>query len=143
MRSGRGMLAAMVLGADGIQMGSRFAASFESSSHDNFKKTIIAIKEGDTQLTLKELAPVRLIKNKFYHDIQDLYAQCPSAEELKTLLGRARAKRGMFEGDLEEGELEIGQIAGLIHEIKSVEDIVTEVIAEYEAVKQQIQVAVF
>ena len=99
--SGRGMLAAMVLGADGIQMGSRFAASFESSSHDNFKKTIIGIKEGDTQLTLKELAPVRLIKNKFYNDIQDLYSKSPTPEDLKALLGRARAKKGMFEGDLE------------------------------------------
>ena len=114
--TGKGMLAAMVLGADGVQMGSRFAASFESSSHDNFKKTIIEIKEGDTQLTLKELAPVRLIKNKFYNDIQDLYAKCSTPEELKTYLGRGRAKKGMFEGDLEEGELEIGQIAGLIQQ---------------------------
>ncbi|MFN3754646.1 NAD(P)H-dependent flavin oxidoreductase [Flavobacterium sp.] len=137
--SGRGMLAAMVLGADGVQMGSRFAASFESSAHDNFKNTIINTKEGDTQLTLKELAPVRLIKNKFYNDIQELYAKCPTPEELKALLGRARAKRGMFEGDLIEGELEIGQIAGLIHNVKSVEDIVTEIISEFELVKQQLQ----
>ena len=90
--TGRGMLAAMVLGADGVQMGSRFAASFESSAHDNFKKTIIETKEGDTQLTLKELAPVRLIKNKFYNDIQELYSRCPTPEDLKLLLGRARAK---------------------------------------------------
>ena len=137
--SGRGMLAAMVLGADGIQMGSRFAASFESSSHDNFKKTIIEIKEGDTQLTLKELAPVRLIKNKFYHDIQDLYSKCPTPEDLKTLLGRARAKKGMFEGDLENGELEIGQIAGLIHEIKSVESIINDVMHEFQIVSKGIQ----
>ena len=137
--SGRGMLAAMVLGADGIQMGSRFAASFESSSHDNFKKTIIEIKEGDTQLTLKELAPVRLIKNKFYHDIQDLYSKCPTPEDLKALLGRARAKKGMFEGDLEDGELEIGQIAGLIHEIKSVSAIVSEVIQEFEIATKEFQ----
>ena len=137
--SGRGMLAAMVLGADGIQMGSRFAASFESSSHDNFKKTIIGIKEGDTQLTLKELAPVRLIKNKFYNDIQDLYSKCPTPEDLKALLGRARAKKGMFEGDLEEGELEIGQIAGLIHEIKSVESIIDEVIQEFKNASKDIQ----
>ncbi len=130
--TGRGMLAAMVLGADGIQMGSRFAASFESSAHENFKKTIIGIKEGDTQLTLKELAPVRLIKNKFYNDIQDLYSKCPTNEDLKVLLGRARAKKGMFEGDLEEGELEIGQIAGLIHEIKSVESIIDEVIHDFQ-----------
>jgi len=137
--SGRGMLAAMVLGADGVQMGSRFAASFESSAHDNFKKTIIETKEGDTQLTLKELAPVRLIKNKFYNDIQELYSTCPSVEDLKALLGRARAKKGMFEGDLVEGELEIGQIAGLIHNIKSVESIINEVIQEFQIVSKDIQ----
>ena len=137
--SGRGMLAAMVLGADGVQMGSRFAASFESSAHDNFKKTIIETKEGDTQLTLKELAPVRLIKNKFYNDIQDLYSRCPSIVDLKALLGRARAKKGMFEGDLVEGELEIGQIAGLIHNIKSVESIINEVIQEFQIVSTDIQ----
>ena len=141
--TGRGMLAAMILGADGVQMGTRFAASFESSSHDNFKKTIIKIKEGDTQLTLKELAPVRLIKNKFYNDIQDLYSKCPTLEELKTLLGRARAKKGMFEGDLEEGELEIGQIAGLIHEIKSVESIINEVIQEFQIASKDIQHIIF
>jgi enoyl-[acyl-carrier protein] reductase II len=137
--TGRGMLAAMVLGADGVQMGSRFAASFESSAHDNFKKTIIETKEGDTQLTLKELAPVRLIKNKFYNDIQELYSTCPSVEDLKALLGRARAKKGMFEGDLVEGELEIGQIAGLIHNIKSVESIINEVIQEFQIVSKDIQ----
>jgi enoyl-[acyl-carrier protein] reductase II len=141
--SGRGMLAAMVLGADGVQMGSRFAASFESSAHENFKDTILKVKEGDTQLTLKELAPVRLIKNKFYNDVQELYAKCPTPEELKALLGRARAKRGMFEGDLIEGELEIGQIAGLIHEIKSVEAIIAEIISEFESVKQDFQGSVF
>lgn len=137
--SGRGMLAVMVLGADGVQVGSRFAASVESSSHDNFKNTIVEVKEGDTQLTLKELAPVRLIKNKFYNDIQDLYAKCPTPEELKTLLGRARAKRGMFEGDLVEGELEIGQIAGIIHDIKPVSDIIHTMISEYESAVKQIQ----
>lgn len=136
--TGRGMLAAMVLGADGIQMGSRFAASEESSSHDNFKQTILNVKEGDTQLTLKELAPVRLIKNKFYEEVQTLYTKCPTPDELKALLGRARAKRGMFEGDLEDGELEIGQIAGLIHDIKPVSEIVTNVIAEFEAAKKQV-----
>lgn len=133
--NGKGMLAAMVLGADGVQMGSRFAASVESSSHQDFKKTIIEVQEGDTQLTLKELAPVRLIKNKFYNDLQDLYRQCPTQEQLKTLLGRARAKRGMFEGDLIEGELEIGQIAGLIDEIQPVVQIISEVIAEYNQSK--------
>lgn len=136
--TGRGMLAAMVLGADGVQVGSRFAASFESSSHDSFKQTIVNVKEGDTHLTLKELAPVRLVKNKFYHDVQDLYAKCPTTEELKTLLGRARAKRGMFEGDLIEGELEIGQIAGLIHDIKPVKQIVDDMISEFEIAKSQV-----
>jgi enoyl-[acyl-carrier protein] reductase II len=137
--TGRGMLAAMVLGADGVQMGSRFAASTESSAHDNFKKTIIETGEGDTQLTLKELAPVRLIKNKFYNDVQELYAKCPTKEDLEELLGKRRAKRGMFEGDLVEGELEIGQIAGLIHDIKPVEDIIKEVIAEFETAKKDMQ----
>ena len=130
--TGRGMLAAMILGADGVQVGSRFAASIESSSHNNFKQKIVDIKEGDTQLTLKELAPVRLIKNKFYQDVQDLYEKCPSKEDLVQLLGRARAKKGMFEGDLEEGELEIGQIAGLIHEILPVEHIIQQMIADFE-----------
>jgi enoyl-[acyl-carrier protein] reductase II len=137
--SGRGMLAVMVLGADGVQVGSRFAASVESSSHDNFKKTILEVKEGDTQVTLKELAPVRLIKNKFYNDIQELYAKCPTPEELKLLLGRARAKRGMFEGDLVEGELEIGQIAALIHDIKPVAEIIDAMISEFNTVKIEIQ----
>ncbi|WP_295338742.1 nitronate monooxygenase [Flavobacterium sp.] len=141
--TGRGMLAAMVLGADGVQMGSRFVASFESSAHENFKKTVLLVKEGDTQVTLKELAPVRLIKNKFYEDLQELYAKCPSIEELKALLGRARAKRGMFEGDLTDGELEIGQIAGLIHEVMSVEDIINEVIAEFNEVKHSLSQPLF
>ncbi len=135
--TGRGMLAAMVLGADGVQIGSRFAASDESSSHNNFKQTIVKVQEGDTHLTLKELAPVRLIKNKFFNDLQELYAKSPSVDDLKNLLGRARAKRGMFEGDLEEGELEIGQIAGLIHDIKPAAKIVTDMIAEFETAKQE------
>lgn len=135
--TGRGMLAAMILGADGVQMGSRFAASTESSAHADFKQTIIDTKEGDTLVTLKELAPVRLIKNKFYNDIQELYAKCPTPEELKELLGRARAKRGMFEGDLVEGELEIGQIAGLIHDIKPVKEIIDSVIGEFELAKKE------
>ena len=136
--TGRGMLATMVLGADGVQVGSRFAASLESSAHENFKKTIVNIKEGDTQLTLKELAPVRLIKNKFYQDIQQLYETCPTKEELIGLLGRARAKRGMFEGDLIEGELEIGQIAGLIHDIKSAEAIIKEMITDFDTARKEI-----
>jgi enoyl-[acyl-carrier protein] reductase II len=133
--TGRGMLAVMTLGADGVQMGSRFAASTESSAHTNFKSTIIETKEGDTLLTLKELAPVRLIKNKFFNDLQEFYKKCPSPEELKTFLGRARAKKGMFEGDLDEGELEIGQIAGLIHDILPVETIVNNVMQEFNQAK--------
>lgn len=135
--TGRGMLAAMVLGADGVQVGSRFAASVESSAHENFKQTIIDVKEGDTQLTLKELAPVRLIKNKFFQDVQELYEKRPTKAELVELLGRARAKRGMFEGDLIEGELEIGQIAGIIHEIKPAAAIIQEMIAEFRIAKEE------
>ncbi|MBL0012656.1 MAG: nitronate monooxygenase [Flavobacterium sp.] len=137
--TGRGMLAAMILGADGVQMGSRFAASVESSSHENFKKTILEVEEGGTQLTLKELAPVRLIKNKFYNDLQALYEKCPTTDELKLLLGRARAKKGMFEGDLIEGELEIGQIAGLIDRISPVSQIMEDVISEFTLVKNQLE----
>ncbi len=137
--TGRGMLAAMILGADGVQMGSRFAASVESSAHENFKNTILQTNEGDTQLTLKELAPVRLIKNKFFNDLQELYAKCPSKEDLENLLGKRRAKRGMFEGDLIEGELEIGQIAGLIHEISTVEEIINSVVLEYNFAKNELQ----
>lgn len=135
--TGRGMLAAMVLGADGVQVGSRFAASIESSSHDDFKQTIVDLEEGGTQVTLKELAPVRLIKNKFYQDIQELYAKCPTPDDLKVLLGRARAKRGMFEGDLVEGELEIGQISGLIHDIKPVKEIIETMVSEFENAKKE------
>ena len=133
--TGKGMLAAMVLGADGVQMGSRFAASTESSAHIDFKKTILDTQEGETLVTLKELSPVRLIKNKFFNDIQAAYANCASVEDLKTLLGRARAKKGMFEGDLIEGELEIGQIAGLIHDILPVETIINNVITEFNLAK--------
>ena len=136
--TGKGMLAAMILGADGVQMGSRFVASIESSAHDNFKQTVIETKEGDTQLTLKELAPVRLIKNKFYNDVQELYSKCPSKEDLEALLGKRRAKRGMFEGDLVEGELEIGQIAGLIHEVKPVQEIIDTIISDFELAKTQV-----
>jgi enoyl-[acyl-carrier protein] reductase II len=136
--TGSGMLAAMTLGADGVQVGSRFAASLESSSHANFKQTIIDLKEGGTQLTLKELAPVRLIKNKFYQDVQQLYEKCPSKVELVALLGKARAKRGMFEGDLDEGELEIGQIAGLINEILPAKDIINKMVAEFEQAKAEV-----
>ncbi len=133
--NGRGMLAAMVLGADGVQIGSRFAATQESSAHDKFKQVIVDVKDGDTHLTLKELAPVRLVKNHFYNQVQELYQQNPTIEEIKELLGRARAKKGMFEGDLENGELEIGQIAGIIHEIKPAKQVLEEIIKEYEEVK--------
>jgi len=135
--SGRGMLSAMVLGADAVQVGSRFAASIESSAHEKFKKTIVEVQEGGTQLTLKELAPVRLIKNKFFQDLESLYEKCPTKEELTTFLGRARAKRGMFEGDLVEGELEIGQIAGLIHQINSAEEIILEMMTDFEKARKE------
>jgi enoyl-[acyl-carrier protein] reductase II len=134
--SGKGMLAAMVLGADGVQIGSRFVATEESSAHQNFKNMIIDAKDGDTHLTLKELAPVRLLKNKFYQEVQELYQQNPSKDQLKELLGRARAKKGMFEGDLEDGELEIGQIAGLIHNIKPAKIVLEEIIEEYNLSKE-------
>ncbi len=136
--TGQAMLAAMILGADGVQVGSRFVASEESSAHQAFKKVVVDAKEGDTQLTLKELAPVRLIKNKFYNQLQELYKTSPTPEQLKELLGRARAKRGMFEGDLEDGELEIGQIAGLIHDIKPTAQIVADMLLEFEEAKQKI-----
>lgn len=135
--SGRGMLAAMVLGADGVQVGSRFAATKESSAHANFKQTIVDVKDGDTELTLKELAPVRLVKNEFYRQVQELYKRNPTIEEIRELLGRARAKKGMFEGDLENGELEIGQVAGLIHDIKSAKEVIDEMMSEFNAVKKQ------
>ena len=136
--NGRGMLAAMVLGADGVQIGSRFAASKESSAHTNFKQKIIDVKDGDTHLTLKELAPVRLIKNKFYREIQALYKENPTKEELIGLLGRARAKKGIFEGDLDNGELEIGQIAGIINNISSAKDILEEIVTDFETSKKNI-----
>lgn len=136
--TGKAMLACMVLGADGVQVGSRFVASEESSAHQAFKQVVVDAKEGDTQLTLKELAPVRLVKNKFFNDLQELYKTAPTPEQLKELLGRARAKRGMFEGDLDDGELEIGQIAGLIHDIKPVAGIVNDMVTEFEEAKKQV-----
>ena len=129
--TGRGMLAAMNLGADGVQIGSRFVASIESSAHQNFKKVVVDANEGDTDLTLKNLTPVRLVKNAFYNQLKEAYERNADVEELKAILGRGRAKKGMFEGDLVEGELEIGQIAGLIHEILPAKEIVDEIIAEY------------
>ena len=137
--NGKGMLAAMVLGADGVQVGSRFVACEESSAHINFKNKVAEAQDGDTFLTLKELAPVRLLKNKFAFDVLELYKTNPSKEDLISLLGRARAKKGMFEGDLEEGELEIGQIAGLIKEIKPAAVIINEMVSEFEFEKNKIQ----
>ena len=136
--TGQAMLAAMVLGADGVQVGSRFVASHEASSHLLFKQKVVDAKEGDTQLTLKELAPVRMLKNEFYNEVQQAYKRCASTEELKTLLGRARAKKGMFEGDLEEGELEIGQVSALIHDIKPAATIVADLMQEYYQAKKAI-----
>lgn len=129
--TGRGMLAAMTLGADAVQIGSRFVASEESSAHQNFKNKVVESKEGDTILTLKELTPVRLIKNKFYQDVELAYQNKANAEQLKSLLGRGRAKKGMFEGDLDEGELEIGQISGMLDEILPASNIVKNIIDEY------------
>ncbi len=129
---GSQMKAAMILGADGVQIGSRFAATEEASSHENWKNLIKNLNEGDTQLTLKELAPVRLVKNKFYHDLEKLYENGRNVEALKETLGRARAKRGMFEGDLEEGELEIGQVSALIDEVLPVEIVFKNLLKEFE-----------
>lgn len=136
--SGEAMLASMVLGADGVQVGSRFIASEESSAHIAFKEKVVETQEGDTVLTLKELAPVRLIKNKFYEDVAALYQKGTTPEELKELLGRARAKRGMFEGDLEEGELEVGQVSAQINEILPVAKIVENMMKEFEAAKERV-----
>ncbi len=128
---GSQMKAAMILGADGVQIGSRFAATEEASSHTDWKNKVVSLNEGDTQLTLKELAPVRLVKNKFFYDLERLYETGRDAEALKQTLGRARAKRGMFEGDLEEGELEIGQVSALIDEILPVEKVFENLLKEY------------
>jgi enoyl-[acyl-carrier protein] reductase II len=135
--TGRGMLSAMTLGAQGVQIGSRFVASIESSAHQAFKAEVLKAKDGATQLTLKELTPVRLLKNKFYQDVVRLYQSHPTQEDLKKLLGRARAKKGMFEGDLEEGELEIGQIAGLIDDILPVKEIIEQIITEFNIASKE------
>ncbi len=141
--TGRAMLAAMVLGADGVQVGSRFVASLEASSHELFKQEVLKAKEGDTILTLKELAPVRLLKNKFYRDVQQAYADDSSTDQLIALLGRGRAKKGMFEGNLEEGELEIGQVSALINAIKPAATIVEEVMGEFFEAKKEIETTRF
>lgn len=138
--TGRQMLAAMVLGADGVQVGSRFVASAEASSHVNFKNLVIAANEGDTHLSLKQLTPVRMMKNNFFKQVQEAEKKGASVEELEKLLGKGRAKRGMFEGNLEEGELEIGQVSALIKNIKPAAEIVHELYKEYEdALKQPVK----
>lgn len=129
--SGKSMLAAIALGAEAVQMGSRFVASVESSAHADFKQKVISCKDGDTMLSLKELAPVRLIKNNFYMKVSEAEKRCATKEELQTILGRARAKKGMFEGDMDEGELEIGQIAAVINEIKPAAEIVSDIWNEF------------
>lgn len=137
--SGKAMAAAFALGANGVQIGSRFVATHESSAHLHFKNAIIQAKEGDTQLTLKQLTPVRLIKNEFYQKIDALEKQGASLDELKEALGRGRAKKGMFEGDLVEGELEIGQVSGSINAIQSVAEVVQELVEEYNHTIKNLQ----
>ncbi|REC76852.1 nitronate monooxygenase [Chryseobacterium elymi] len=129
------MKAAMILGADGVQIGSRFAATVEASAHENWKKKITELNEGDTHLTLKELAPVRMVKNKFFSELEDIYQSGRNKEALIASLGRARAKRGMFEGDMEDGELEIGQVSALINDILPVETVFSNLLKEFEAAK--------
>jgi enoyl-[acyl-carrier protein] reductase II len=136
--TGRAMLAAMNLGADAVQIGSRFVASQEASAHNNFKQAVISAQEGDTLLTLKEITPVRLLKNEFSESIKNAYESCASKDELKALLGRGRAKKGMFEGDLANGELEIGQVSALLDTILPAAEIITEILREFkEALKEQ------
>ena len=135
---GRSMLAAMILGADAVQMGTRFVASKESSAHKNFKNIVLKAKDGDTKLTLKEITPVRMMKNKFFLEILDLYENNPTKEQLLKKLGRARAKLGMFEGDLDEGELEIGQASSQINEILSAVEIVNHIMDEFISLKSKI-----
>ncbi|CEJ69669.1 enoyl-[acyl-carrier protein] reductase II [Chryseobacterium oranimense] len=127
--------AAMILGADGVQIGSRFAATVEASAHENWKKKITELNEGDTHLTLKELAPVRMVKNKFFNELEDIYQSGRNKEALIASLGRARAKRGMFEGDMEDGELEIGQVSALINDILPVETVFRNLLKEFEEAK--------
>lgn len=136
--SGKSMLAAMVLGAEGVQIGSRFVATQESSAHKNFKQAVINAKEGDTKLSLKKLTPVRLLKNEFFQTVEQAELRGASPEELAEILGRARAKKGMFEGDLKEGELEIGQISGYINEILSASKVIDEILNEFSASLNQI-----
>lgn len=135
--TGRAMLAAMILGAEGVQMGTRFIASTESSAHETFKNRVIQVEEGDTIVTLKELAPVRMIKNEFYQGIEDLYKKGANVDELRTYLSKGRSKKGMFEGDLVEGELEAGQVAGLIRSVEPVAQIISSIMEEFRAAQQK------
>jgi enoyl-[acyl-carrier protein] reductase II len=137
--SGRSMLAAMALGADGVQVGSRFVASVESSAHENFKKAVIEASDGSTRLMMKKLVPVRLLKNSFFQKVKEAEDRCASREELMEILGRARAKKGMFEGDLDEGELEIGQASGYINQIKPAAAIVKEMMEEFETARTELK----
>jgi enoyl-[acyl-carrier protein] reductase II len=136
--TGKTMLAAVALGAEGVQIGSRFVTSEESSAHINFKKAVLKAKDGDTHLSIKKLTPARLLKNKFWEQINRAEMSGASEEELKIILGRARAKKGMFEGDLDDGELEIGQISGYINEIKPAANIIVEIIADYTSALQNL-----
>lgn len=135
---GRSMLAAMVLGADGVQVGSRFVCAEESSAHPAFKQRVAEAGEGETLLTLKEITPVRLLRNPFFDKVQSAYNQSATVDDLKQLLGRGRAKKGMFEGDLEEGELEIGQVSARFHRVQPAAEIVQEIITEFEAARMRI-----
>lgn len=137
--TGRSMLAAMSLGAEGVQMGSRFVLSEESSAHQNFKEAVLQSSDGSTELSLKQLTPVRLLKNKFYEAVKQAEINCANKEELQQLLGRGRAKKGMFEGDLEDGELEIGQISGYLKNIKPAAEIIKEIVAEYNVALNELE----
>jgi len=133
------MLSAMILGADGVQMGTRFAISEESSAHENFKKSVLKLGEGGTKLALKKLAPTRLVKNNFFNQVNEAECRGASPEEMKEILGKGRAKSGMFEGNLDEGELEIGQISALITKIQTVSEIISQIEQEYQESLTQLQ----
>lgn len=137
--TGKGMLAAFVLGAEGVQIGTRFVATKESSAHENFKNKIVEINEGDTMLSLKKIVPVRLVKNKFFYEVEKLEQEGASLEQVSQLLGKGRAKKGMFDGDLDEGELEIGQVSGMIKEIKPVALVIEEIMNEFATAKKELE----
>ncbi|MBC8489875.1 MAG: DUF561 domain-containing protein [Bacteroidetes bacterium] len=137
--TGRAMLAAFALGTEGVQIGSRFVASAESSAHDNFKSAVVEAGDGNTKLILKKVVPVRVIRNKFFNEIQQAQDRGASADELKEILGRARAKKGMFEGDLNNGELEIGQVSALINHVKPTSEIIQEIMDEFMMAKEELQ----